>query len=64
MASAGWQRCSIEVDFELAKGKVELDHYELTKYRAWYQHITLSMPALAFLKAVQRQREKCGDYCV
>jgi SRSO17 transposase len=33
-------------------GEAGLDHYELTKYRGWYHHITLSMLALAFLKAV------------
>jgi SRSO17 transposase len=55
IAWAGCQRWSIEVDFKLAKGEVGLDHYELTKYRGWYHHITLSMLALAFLKAVQRQ---------
>lgn len=53
MAWAGCQRWSIEVDFNLAKGEVGLDQYELTKYRGWYHHITLSMLALAFLKAVQ-----------
>jgi len=55
MAWAGCKRWSIEVDFKLAKGEVGLDHYELTKYRGWYHHITLSILALAFLKAVQRQ---------
>ncbi len=61
MPWAGCQRWSIEVDFKLAKGEVGLDHYELTKYRGWYHHITLSMLALAFLKAVQLQ---WGKKCV
>lgn len=47
-----------QVDFKLAKGEVGLDHYELTKYRGWYQHITLSIIALAFIKAVQWQMGK------
>ena len=65
MAWAGCQRWSIEVDFKLAKGEAGLDHYELTKYRGWYHHITLSMLALAFLKAVQRQwgKKGCAGYC-
>jgi len=65
MAWAGCQRWSIEVDFKLAKGEAGLDHYELTKYRGWYHHITLSMLALAFLKAVQRQwgEKGCIGYC-
>jgi len=55
MAWAGCQRWSIEVDFKLAKGEVGLDQYEITKYRGWYHHITLSMMALFFLKMVQKQ---------
>jgi SRSO17 transposase len=31
-----------------AKGDAGLDHYQVRKYRAWYRHITLSMPAHAF----------------
>jgi SRSO17 transposase len=55
MAWAGCQRWSIEVDFKLAKGEVGLDQYEITKYRGWYHHITLSLMALFFLKMVQKQ---------
>jgi len=55
MAWAGCQRWSIEVDFKLAKNEVGLDQYEITKYRGWYHHITLSMMALLFLKMIQRQ---------
>lgn len=53
MAWAGCLRWTIEEDFELAKGEVGLDHYEVTKYRGWYHHITLCLLALAFLKSVQ-----------
>jgi SRSO17 transposase len=53
MAAVGCLRWTIEEDFELAKGEVGLDHYEVTRYRGWYHHITLSLLALAFLKAVQ-----------
>ena len=64
MAWAGCQRWSIEVDFNLAKGEVGIDHYELTKYRGWYHHITLSLLALAFLKSVQQQwgKKMCVGY--
>jgi hypothetical protein len=55
MAAVGCLRWTIEEDFELAKGEVGLDHYEVTKFRGWYHHITLSLLALAFLKAVQRE---------
>lgn len=55
MAAVGCLRWTIEEDFELAKGEVGLDQYEVTKFRGWYHHITLSLLALAFLKAVQRE---------
>jgi hypothetical protein len=60
MAGVGCLRWTIEEDFELAKGEVGLDHYEVTKLRGWYHHITLSLLALAFLKAVQREWGKNG----
>jgi SRSO17 transposase len=53
MAWVGCLRWTIEENFELAKGELGLDHYELTKYRGWYHHITLVLLALAFLKAAQ-----------
>ena len=53
MAWVGCLRWTIEEDFELAKGEVGLDHYEVTKYRGWHHHITLGLLALAFLKSVQ-----------
>lgn len=58
MAWVGCLRWTIEENFKLAKGEVGLDHYEMTKYRGWYHHITLSLLALAFLKSVQRDWEK------
>lgn len=53
MAWVGCLRWTIEEDFELAKGEIGLDHYEVTKYRGWYHHMTLCLLALAFLKSVQ-----------
>lgn len=58
MAWVGCLRWTIEENFELAKGETGLDHYEVTKYRGWYHHITLSMMALTFLKTVQREWQK------
>ena len=55
MAGTGCLRWTIEEDFELAKGEVGLAHYEVTKLRGWYHHITLSLLALAFMKGVQRR---------
>jgi SRSO17 transposase len=48
-------RWAIEETFELGKGEVGLDDYEVRRYDAWYRHITLVMLAQAFL-AVTRAR--------
>src|SRR6266568_867520 len=58
LAWVGCLRWTVEEDFELAKGEVGLDHYEVTKLRGWYHHITLALLALAFAKLVQRKWEK------
>jgi len=42
-------------NFVRAKGDVGMDHNEVTQFRRWYNHITLSMMALVFLKRVQRK---------
>ncbi len=60
MATVGCLRWTIEENFKLAKGEVGLDHYEVTKYRGWYHHITMSLLALAFLKSVQREWRRNG----
>jgi SRSO17 transposase len=62
MAWVGCLRWTIEEDFELSKGEVGLDHYEVTKYRGWYHHITLVLLALAFLKSVQWEWGKKGHH--
>ena len=68
MAWVGCLRWTIEENFELAKGELGLDHYEVTKHRGWYHHVTLALMALAFLKLVQRgwagkkpARQRAGD---
>lgn len=53
LARVGCLRWTIAEDFELAKGELGLDHYEVMRYRGWYHHITLVLLALAFLKSVQ-----------
>ncbi|WP_209774090.1 IS701 family transposase, partial [Azospirillum rugosum] len=46
-------RWTIESAFELAKGEVGLDHYEVRSWTGWHRHITLAMLALAFLTVVR-----------
>jgi SRSO17 transposase len=55
LARVAGQRWRIEQSFELAKGEVGLDHYEVRRWDGWYRHVTLAMFALAYL-AVRRVR--------
>ncbi len=48
------QRWTVEECFELGKGEVGLDHYEVRHWQAWYRYITLAMLAFAFLVVVRR----------
>ena len=47
-------RWTIESGFEMAKGEVGLDHYEVRSWTGWHRHITLAMLALAFLTVVRK----------
>src|SRR5262245_643617 len=55
LARVAGQRWRVEQSFELAKGEVGLDHYEVRRWDGWYRHMTLAMFALAYL-AVLRAR--------
>lgn len=50
VAGTRWQ---VEQAFELAKGEVGLDEYEVRTWIGWYRHITLAMFALAYLTVVR-----------
>jgi SRSO17 transposase len=59
------QRWTIEESFEITKGEVGLDEYEVRRWTGWYRHITLAMLAQAYLAvtryyAAEREREKRG----
>lgn len=57
VAVAG-SRWSIECCFEMAKGEVGLDQYEVRSWVGWYRHVTLSMVALAFLSALRASEQE------
>lgn len=46
-------RWRIEQSFELAKGEVGLDQYEVRRWDGWYRHMTLAMFALAYLAVLR-----------
>jgi SRSO17 transposase len=50
VAGTRWQ---VEQAFELAKGEVGLDEYEVRTWVGWYRHITLALFALAYLTVVR-----------
>ena len=51
-------RHHIEQAFEMAKGEVGFDHYEVRSWVGWHHHITLSMLALWFLVLDRRRLGK------
>lgn len=55
MAKAAGSRWTIEECFEMAKGEVGLDQYEVRSWTGWYRHITLSLFALSFLVKLRAQ---------
>ena len=48
-------RWTIEECFEMAKGEVGLDQYEVRSWTGWYRHITISMFALSFLTKLRHK---------
>ena len=57
IAGTRWQ---VEDAFELAKGEVGLDEYEVRHWVGWYRHTTLAMLARAYLTVVKVQARKQG----
>ena len=53
----GGERWRSEQSFELAKGEVGLDHYEVRRWDGWYRHMTLAMFALADLAVLRAHRQ-------
>lgn len=53
LARVAGARWAVEESFEMAKGEVGLDHYEVRSWAGRYRHITLSMFAHAYLSAMR-----------
>ena len=45
----------MEQCFEVGKGEVGLDEYEVRSWQGWYRHITLCMLAQAFLTVLRAE---------
>jgi SRSO17 transposase len=48
-------RWAVEEGFQMAKGEVGLDHYEVRRWPGWYRHVTLALLAQAFLAVIRAQ---------
>ncbi len=48
-------RWTVEQCFEVGKGEVGLDEYEVRSWHGWYRHITLCMLAQAFLTVLRAE---------
>lgn len=60
LVRAGCSRHAIEQAFEMAKGDVGLDEYEVRSWVGWHHHMTLTIMALWFLIQEQRWLKKRG----
>ena len=54
LARVGATRWTVETEFQLNKGQVGLDEYEVRSWPGWHHHITLCLLANAFLLALQQ----------
>jgi SRSO17 transposase len=54
LARVGATRWTVETEFQLTKGQVGLDEYEVRSWPGWHHHITLCLLANAFLLSLQR----------
>jgi len=55
MVRVAGMRWTVEESFQIAKGEVGLDHYEVRSWTGWYRHITLAMWAQAFLTVLRAE---------
>ncbi|MFD1658690.1 hypothetical protein ACFSL4_10820 [Streptomyces caeni] len=53
-------RWKTEECFQSAKNECGLDRYEVRRHVGWYRHITLAMPAHAFLAVMAAQEREKG----
>jgi len=58
MVRVAGMRWHIESSFEVAKGQLGLDQYEVRRYDAWYRHITLSLLTHAVLCVIQMRQQQ------
>ena len=52
------RRWPIETEFQIEKGEVGMDEYEVRSWRGWHHHMVLSLLAGAFLLTLQQAWEK------
>ena len=60
LARVGAIRWTVETEFQLTKGHVGLDEYEVRSWPGWHHHVTLCLLANAFLLSLQRDWTGAG----
>jgi SRSO17 transposase len=60
LVQAAGKRWCIESCFEMAKGEVGLDQYEVRSWTGWHRHVTLAMFAFALLGVIRQRAESKG----
>jgi SRSO17 transposase len=58
MVQASGARWTVEQCFEVGKGEVGLDQYEVRSWQGWYRHISLCLLAQAFLTLLRAQSQE------
>jgi SRSO17 transposase len=61
VARVGATRWTVETEFQLNKGQVGLDEYEVRSWSGWHHHVTLCLLANAFLLALQHDWTGAGE---
>ena len=61
LARVGATRWTVETEFQLTKGQVGLDEYEVRSWPGWHHHVTLCLLANAFLLALQHDWTGAGE---
>jgi SRSO17 transposase len=61
LARVGATRWTVETEFQLHKGQVGLDEYEVRSWPGWHHHVTLCLLANAFLLALQQDWTSAGE---
>jgi len=64
MVTVAGARWAIEECFQVAKGELGLDHYEVRSWAGWQRHVTLAMLAQAYLAVLRAGAQGAAEVSV